>query len=153
MKKLLFLLLLLPSLSFGQVFGQSCVSVDTVYSTAKMRDLGNRDIRFGVKQIAEEQLSSKYCLSGNGDPIKIEIFYFGIPKTTLRIAGIEKTEQTTQVGVRMFFKGEKYEGYGESETELRAMMIEITEGGIPFEKMTLSNSLKKAIEQCVLLLP
>ena len=90
MKKLI-LLLLFPILSYSQ-----CVKIDTVYSTAKLRELGNRDIRFGVKQIVEEELSNKYCLSDSGTPISVEIFYFGIPKTTLRIIGIEQTNQTTQ---------------------------------------------------------
>ena len=34
---------------------QDCVKVDTVYVTAKLRELGSRDIRFGIKQIVEEE--------------------------------------------------------------------------------------------------
>jgi hypothetical protein len=143
MKKLI-LLLLFPILSYSQ-----CVKIDTVYSTAKLRELGNRDIRFGVKQIVEEELSNKYCLSDYGTPISVEIFYFGIPKTTLRIIGIEQTNQTTQVGVRLKFNGKKIEGYGESETEVRAIMIELVDGKVPFSKMTVSSALKRAIHEAV----
>ena len=68
MKKLLFLLFLLPVFAFGQ----DCIKVDSIYSTAKLRELGSRDIRFGVKQIAEDLLSAKYCMSDAGKDIDIE---------------------------------------------------------------------------------
>ena len=149
MKKLLFLLLLIPI--FTQA--QTCVKVDSVFVTAKVRELGNRDIRFGIKQIAEDFLSEKYCLSPSGESVWVEVYYFGIPKTTLRIVGVEKTNQVTQVGVKLHFKKTKYEGLGESDTEIRAVMIEIKEGQMPFEKMTVSNALKKAIEEAINKMP
>jgi hypothetical protein len=146
MKKIIFILVMLfPFL----IFAQDCVKVDTVYVTAKLRELGNRDIRFGIKQIVEEELSQKFCLSDDGEPIKVEVFYFGLPKTTIRVVGVEKTNTITQVGVRLHYKGNKYEGIGESDTEIRAIMIEVQEGSIPFEKMTVSSALKKAIHESV----
>jgi hypothetical protein len=146
MKKIIFILVMLfPFL----IFAQDCVKVDTVYVTAKLRELGSRDIRFGIKQIVEEELSQKFCLSDDGEPIKVEVFYFGLPKTTIRVVGVEKTNTITQVGVRLHYKGNKYEGIGESDTEIRAIMIEVQEGSIPFEKMTVSSALKKAIHESV----
>ena len=60
MKTLLMsLLILLPIWSFSQ----TCVVVDSVYSTCKAKEMGRKDIRFGIKQIAEDELSNKYCLS------------------------------------------------------------------------------------------
>ena len=132
------------------IFSQECVKVDTVFVTAKLRELGSRDIRFGIKQIVEEELSQKFCLSDDGEPIKVEVFYFGLPKTTIRVVGVEKTNTITQVGVRLHYKGVKYEGIGESDTEIRAIMIEVQEGSIPFEKMTVSSALKKAIHEAVI---
>ena len=149
MKKLLFLLLIVPTISFGQ----TCLTVDSVYSTAKFKDLGKRDIRFGVKQITEDILSEKYCISENGKDVDVEIFFFGLPKTTVRIVGVEKTNQITQVGVRIYYEGKKYEAYGESDTEIRTVMLEVEEGSIPFQKMTVSSALKKAIDQCVSSMP
>jgi hypothetical protein len=147
MKKLLFTLIMLFPFF---IFSQECVKVDTVFVTAKLRELGSRDIRFGIKQIVEEELSQKFCLSDDGEPIKVEVFYFGLPKTTIRVAGVEKTNTITQVGVRLHYKGVKYEGIGESDTEIRAIMIEVQEGSIPFEKMTVSSSLKKAIHEAAI---
>jgi hypothetical protein len=149
MKNLLLLLLLIPIMSFSQ----QCVKIDTIFVTAKVRELGNRNIKFGIKQMAEEELSSKYCLSDKGEGISLEVFYFGIPRTTMRIVGVERTNQVTQVGVRLKYNGIVYEGIGESDTEIRAVMIEIKEGQMPFEKMTVSSSLKKAIHEAVTKMP
>jgi hypothetical protein len=129
---------------------QECVKVDTVYVTAKLRELGSRDIRFGIRQIVEEELSQKFCLSEEGSSVSVEIYYFGLPKTSIRVIGIEKTNTITQVGVRLHYNGNKYEGVGESNTEIRAIMIEVQEGSIPFEKMTVSSALKKAIHEAVI---
>jgi hypothetical protein len=147
MKKLILIatLFIFPILSNAQ----SCVKIDTVYSTAKVRELGNRNICFGIKQIAEEELSNKFCLSPSGKSIKIEVFYFGIPKKSLRIAGFEKDDQITQVGIKFYYDGKVIMGIGESETEVRATMIELTDGSIPFSKTTVSSAIKKAIIECI----
>ena len=142
------IILLLSMLLIGNlVTAQQCVYVDSVYNTAKLRELGNRDIRFGIKQIVEEELSEKFCLSDDGKDMDVEVFYFGLPKTTIRVVGVEKTESVTQVGVRIHYDGKCYEGIGESTTEVRVMMIEVREGMMPFEKMTVSSALKKAIHE------
>ena len=145
------IILLLGMLLLGNLAtAQQCVYVDSVYNTAKLRELGNRDIRFGIKQIVEEELSEKFCLSDDGKDMDVEVFYFGLPKTTIRVVGVEKTESVTQVGVRIHYDGKCYEGIGESSTEVRAMMIEVREGMMPFEKMTVSSALKKAIYEAII---
>jgi hypothetical protein len=145
------IILLLGMLLLGNLAtAQQCVYVDSVYNTAKLRELGNRDIRFGIKQIVEEELSEKFCLSDDGKDMDVEVFYFGLPKTTIRVVGVEKTESVTQVGVRIHYDGKCYEGIGESSTEVRAMMIEVREGMMPFEKMTVSSALKKAIHEAII---
>jgi len=146
--------LLLSNLLLSNLaMAQQCVYVDSVYNTAKLRELGNRDIRFGVRQIVEEELSEKYCLSEDGDDIDVEVYYFGLPKTTVRVVGVEKTNTITQVGVKLYYKGNCYQGVGESDTEIRAIMVEVQEGSIPFEKMTVSSALKKAIHEAAIKLP
>ena len=129
---------------------QQCVYVDSVYNTAKLKEMGNRDIRFGIRQIVEDELSEKFCLSEDGKDIDVEVYYFGLPKTTIRVVGVEKTNTITQVGVKIYYKGNCYQGIGESETEIRAIMIEVQEGSIPFEKMTVSTALKKAIHEAII---
>lgn len=151
MKKLIFTLLTLITSII--TYSQTCVKVDSIFVTAKVRELGNRDIKFGIRQITEDYLSEKYCLSDSGNSVWVEVYYFGIPKNTLRVAGFEKTEQITEVGVKLHYLGTKYVGIGESSTEVRAMLIELQEGQMPFEKMTVSSALKKAISQSVQKLP
>ena len=154
MKNLLFLLLLF--IGFNS-FAQNCVRIDTVYSSVKSKQLssllGSRNICFGIKQVAEEELSNRYCISDKGESVRIEIYYFGVPSKSLRIAGIEKTDQVTQVGIKMYYKNIEYKGIGESETEVRATMIQLSDDGIPFSKMTVSSAIKKAIKECVKLMP
>lgn len=152
MKNLILLLLFfIPVLSFSQT--DNCIYVDSVYSTAKFKDLGKRDIRFGVKQLTEDILSEKFCIKPGSSKVNVNIFFFGLPKTTLRIVGVEKTNQITQVGVKLIVDEKVYEGYGESDTEIRTIMLEVVEGSIPFSKMTLSNAIKKAIESCASQIP
>ena len=115
--------------------------------------MGNRDIRFGIKQMAEDILSEKYCINPNSADVDVEVFFFGLPRTTVRIVGVEKTNQVTQVGVRIYYNGHTYEAYGESDTEIRTVMLEVAEGQMPFSKMTISNAIKKAIESCVSQMP
>lgn len=150
MKRFLSLLItILPIITFAQ----NCVTVDSVYSTCKAKEINRRDIRFGLKQIAEDELSNKYCLSEAGDKIDLEVYYFGTPKTTIRVLGVEKTDMKTQVGIKMYYKGQTYEGIGESEVEVRAVMIELVEGSIPFNQTVLSSAIKKAIIECVSKMP
>ena len=105
-----------------------------------------------VEEISDSVLN-KYCLSESGDDVDIEIYYFGTPKTTIRVLGVEKTDMKTQVGIRMTYKGQIYEGIGESEVEVRAVMIELVEGSIPFSQTVVSSAIKKGIIECISKMP
>jgi hypothetical protein len=141
--KFLLLLLAIPFFTYSQ-----CVKIQEIKSSVEIKELGNKDVKFGVRQMAEDMLSNKFCLSDSGEQIFIDIFYFGLPKKSLRIVGIEESVQTTEIGIQVKYKGKKYEEYGESESEIHAVMIELTDG-IPFSKMTVSTSIKKALEKII----
>lgn len=145
--KYFILFLVIPFFSLAQ-----CVKIQEIKSLVSIKELGNRDVKFGVKQMAEDMLSSKFCLSDSGEQIFIDIFYFGLPKKSLRIMGIEESVQTTEIGIQLKYKGKKYEEYGESESEIHAVMLELTDG-IPFSKMTVSTSIKKALEKIIKKMP
>lgn len=132
---------------------ETCVKVDSIYSTSKAKDLNRRDIKFGVKQMLEDQLSEKYCLSDNGENVSVDIYYFGTPKTKLRVAGFEQSKNKTQVGVKIYYNGQVYEAIGESEVEIRDVMIELVDGSLPFDQTVISTSIKKAIVECVSKMP
>jgi hypothetical protein len=141
--RFLLLLLAIPFFTYSQ-----CVKIQEIKSSVEIKELGNKDVKFGVRQMAEDMLSNKFCLSDSGEQIFIDIFYFGLPKKSLRIVGIEESVQTTEIGIQVKYKGKKYEEYGESESEIHAVMIELTDG-IPFSKMTVSTSIKKALEKII----
>ncbi len=149
MKKLFLIFGLVINLNF--IFSQSneCIKVDSVYTTSKLEKLNSRDIRFGIRQIAEEELQNKFCLSDKGESIKINIFYFGQPKKTLRILGVENTQAKTQVGVKIYYKDKVVEGIGESEIEVSAVFLELSDSFVPFNQSVISSAIKKALIECI----
>ena len=66
---------------------------------------------------------------------------------------LEKIYQLTQVGVRVYYKDQKYEGVGESEVEVRAVLIELVDGKVPFSQTAVSSAIKKGIIICVSKMP
>jgi len=144
-----YLLLILFLLPLSVVAQQQCVKVDTVYVTAKMKQLSNRDIRFGIKQTTEELLSEKFCLNDNGSVVSVEVYYIGIPNQSFRIGGIGSESQTTEVSVKLHYNNSEYIGVGSSNTDVKTIMIELKDGKAPFSKMTISNALKQAIQDAI----
>jgi hypothetical protein len=132
-----------------QGFSQNCVKVDTVYTTSKIKDLQNRRITFGIKQIAEEELSGKFRLCQEGEPIKIEVAYVGTPKKSFSIGGIGGAVQTTETLIKIHFMGKTYQGEGSEETSAQMVFIQLKDDQIPFDKTTLSTALKLAIKEAV----
>ena len=84
------ILSLILGFSLHTAFSQTCVKVDTVYTTAKIKELKNRRITFGIRQIAEEELSNKYQICQVGEPIGIEVAYVGTPKKSFTFGGVTR---------------------------------------------------------------
>jgi len=155
MKQFIFTLILILTVSnsaFSQtsepisVFPQICVSVDSVYSTMKIKEFKDRNILFGVKQITEEVLSEKYSLcEKNAIPVMVEITRVGTPSTTFRIAGVGAATETTQILLKVHFADTIVDGIGESETTASYAFIELKEGKVPFNKSSIGIAMKKAI--------
>jgi hypothetical protein len=155
MKQFIFTLILILTVSnsaFSQtsepisVFPQICVSVDSVYSTMKIKEFKDRNILFGVKQITEEVLSEKYSLcEKNAIPVMVEITRVGTPSTTFRIAGVGAATETTQILLKVHFGDTIVDGIGESATTASYAFIELKEGKVPFSKSSIGIAMKKAI--------
>jgi hypothetical protein len=146
MKKLLFLLLLIPSISFSQ----TCVKVDSVWVNKKVKQIGTRNVLLGIKQVTEEILSEKYDLcDSNATSIKVEVWRIGVPSNSFRVGGVGQATQITQVYIKMYFGDRVIEGLGESETKAGYIMLELTEGKVPFSNSTIGNAIKKAITHAV----
>jgi hypothetical protein len=142
MKKLLFLLLLLPTMSFAQ----NCIKIDSVWCNKKVKQISTRNVLFGIKQVAEEILSEKYNLcDSNAISVKIEVTRIGMPSSTFKIGGVGEATQITQVYIKLYFGDKIIDGLGESETRAGFVLIELTDGKVPFNNTTIGTAIKKAI--------
>ncbi len=127
-------------------FSQTCVKVDSVYSTMKIEEFKDRNILFGVKQITEEVLSEKYSLcEQNAIPVMVEITRVGTPSSSFRIAGVGAATETTQILLKVHFGDTIVDGIGESATTASYAFIELKEGKVPFSKSSIGIAMKKAI--------
>ena len=131
-------------------FSQTCVKVDSVYSTMKIKEVKDRNILFGVKQITEEVLSEKYSLcEQNAIPVMVEITRVGTPSSSFRIAGVGAATETTQILLKVHFGDTIVDGIGESATTASYAFIELKEGKVPFSKSSIGIAMKKAIIDAV----
>jgi hypothetical protein len=146
---LIFLLLLLPL----TLLAQDCVYVNQVTVNKKFKELNSRNIKFGIKQIAEEILSEKYCLADSSNAVNVEVYSIGAPKTTIRIIGASSISQVTQVNLKVTFKNVVYEGLGEAQTDVRSMFIELENNEVPFNNTTISTALKRALQNAIQQIP
>ena len=142
MKKLLFLLVFLPTISLAQ----NCIKIDSVWCNKKVKQISTRNVLFGIKQVAEEILSEKYNLcDSNATSVKIEVTRIGMPSSTFKIGGVGETTQITQVYIKLYFGDKIIDGLGESETRAGFVLIELTDGKVPFNNTTIGTAIKKAI--------
>ena len=93
-KFLLLFLIFLPFLGMGQ-----CVQVDSVYSTAEIKQLESRGVIFGIKTMTEEILQEKGYDLCNGESVNVNVTYIGVPENTFRIAGFAISNKITEVKV------------------------------------------------------
>jgi hypothetical protein len=149
MKTLLFALLFLPL----TLLAQDCVYVNQVTVNKKFKELNSRNIKFGIKQIAEEILSEKHCLADSSNAVNVEVYSIGAPKTTIRIIGASSISQVTQVNLKVTYKGIVYEGLGEAQTDVRSMFIELENNEVPFNNTTISTALKRALQSAIQQIP
>lgn len=142
MKKLLFLLVFLPTISLAQ----KCIKIDSVWCNKKVKQISTRNVLFGIKQVAEEILSEKYNLcDSNATSVKIEVTRIGMPSSTFKIGGVGEATQITQVYIKLYFGDKIIDGLGESETRAGFVLIELTDGKVPFNNTTIGTAIKKAI--------
>jgi hypothetical protein len=145
MKTLLFFILFLPLISFGQ-----CVKVDSVYSTCEIKQMENRNVLFGIKTITEDLLQTKgYDICDAGNIVTVNITYIGVPVNTFRIAGYAISNKITEVRITVAIGNQLYEGIGKWKSQAKIMLVEL-ENGVPFQQTTLSSAIKIALTQAIM---
>jgi hypothetical protein len=147
MKNLLFLFLLMPMLAFSQM--QPCVKVDSVYSTAKLREMGNRDIRFGIKQMTEEILSEKVSICEDGIPVEVEIISIEAPTTSTSFGPFAKEKKETIVKLRIITGKDDYWGQGKANVTVQSTFLDLNDDNLPFSKTAFSGAIKKALQEAI----
>jgi uncharacterized lipoprotein YajG len=144
------LCLLLSAVSFSQDIK---ICVGNVSNNIKIGSLaGNKNLVFGVKNVAEEAISDKgYVIVGNNDStykISFEVVYFDVLQTSTGVSVFHKTDNETIIRVKgTLTKGGKkvkeYLGIGKSSEISTSTMI-IDEGG-GFNQASARSALKKTI--------
>jgi hypothetical protein len=152
MKQFIFCLIFILGVQL-QAHSQTCVKVDTVYTTAKIKELKNSRVTFGIRQITEEALSNNYLICQTGEPVGIEVAYVGTPKKSFTFGGVGGAVQTTETLIKIHFRGLIYEGKGAEETSAQMMFIQLADDQIPFDRTTLSTAIKRAVEDAVKKMP
>lgn len=141
MKKVL-ILLFFPLLFHAQ----ECYSVKEIKSTANITELSQKRVVFGVKQMAEEVLSTKYNLCQEGTPIAVDIFSIEAPSQGLSLGPFAKKKKQTIVKIKVVVGEKELYGEGLAETSSQSMFLDMNDETLPFSKTTFASAVKKALE-------
>lgn len=150
MKQIILILISTFAIAIPAFSQTKCVKVDSVWVDKKVKQIGTRNVLLGIKQVTEEIISEKYDLcDSNATSVGIEVWRIGAPSNSFRVGGVGQATQITQVYIKMHFGDQIIEGLGESETKAGYIMLELTEGKVPFSNSTIGNAIKKAITHAV----
>ena len=128
------------------------VYVGTVTNKVKMGPLtGNKNLAFGVKNVAEEAILDKgHDLNNDSTAFRLdlEIIYFDIQQTSTGVSVFHKTENETIIRIKgILYNGDKklkeYIATGKSSEISTSTMI-VDEGG-GFNQASARSALKKTI--------
>ena len=128
------------------------VYVGTVTNKVKIGPLtGNKNLAFGVKNIAEEVILDKgHDLNNDSSAFRLdlEIVYFDIQQTAAGVSVFHKTENETVIRIKgILYNGDKkvkeYVATGKS-AEISTSTVIIDEGG-GFNQASARSALKKTI--------
>ena len=148
-KTLLITLLIIPTLVLAQPVS---VYVGNVTNKVKIGPLtGNKNLAFGIKNIAEEAILDKgHDLTNDSSVFKLdlEIVYFDIQQTSAGVSVFHKTENETIIRIKgiLYDNGKKPKEYvatGKSSEISTSTMI-VDEGG-GFNQASARSALKKTI--------
>ena len=148
-KTLLITLLIIPTLVLAQPVS---VYVGNVTNKVKIGPLtGNKNLAFGIKNIAEEAILDKgHDLTNDSSAFKLdlEIVYFDIQQTSAGVSVFHKTENETIIRIKGIHydngkKPKEYVATGKSSEISTSTMI-VDEGG-GFNQASARSALKKTI--------
>ncbi len=147
MKKLILTIgIMLASISLN---AQDCYTVTEVKNKTENPDLSSKKFTFGVKQITEELLSTKYSLCDSGLPVIVNITSIEAPSVGINIGPFMIKKKITEVKTEVIINGNTYTGFGEAKLSVNAGFAELRDENLPFEKSVFASAVKKSIEDAI----
>jgi hypothetical protein len=128
---------------------QDCYTVTEVKNKTENPDLSSKKFTFGVKQIAEELLSTKYSLCDSGLPVIVNITSIEAPSVGINIGPFMIKKKITEVKTEVVINGNTYTGFGEAKLSVNAGFAELRDENLPFEKSVFASAIKKALENSI----
>ena len=145
MKNLL-IFLLFPTLLFSQ---NNCYSVKSVTTEIEMEEISKRRITFGIKQMMEDIISDKYDLCMDGKPVDVVVQTIESPQTGIQLGPWTKVSKKTIVTLLIYMDGNVIEVEGKAKSTVESTFIDLQNDNIPFDEITFSSAIKKAIEKAI----
>lgn len=134
---------------FLMSFTTPCVTVTEVKSTANVEEMNSKRVVFGIKQMAEELLSEKYELCGEGNPVTVEIYSIESPSVGISIGPFMKMKKETIVKLKVVKDGQEFLGEGTTNTTVKATLIDLNDENLPFSKTTFAGAVKKSLADAI----
>jgi hypothetical protein len=128
---------------------QDCYTVTEVKNKTENPDLSSKKFTFGVKQITEELLSTKYSLCDSGLPVVVNITSIEAPSVGINIGPFMIKKKITEVKTEIVINGNTYTGFGEAKLSVNAGFAELRDENLPFEKSVFASAIKKALENSI----
>lgn len=126
-----------------------CYTVRSVENKTPQESLSSKKYTFGIKQLTEEIMSTKWHLCENGDSVNVKILSIEAPTTGISIGPFMFKKKVTIVNVSVSFGGNTYVGVGESNLSVSATFLELRDENLPFEKSVFSSAVKKALQDAI----
>ena len=157
MKRLLFILMLIPSLIMAQeCYTVEKVSVDKNVSSSIQENYGalgvkntQKRITFGIKQMLEDIISDKYDLCLEGKPVEVIVQSIEAPQTGIQLGPFTKIKKETIVTLIIYMDGKVIEVVGKAKSKVQSTFIDLNNDELPFSKTTFASAVKKAIEKAI----
>lgn len=143
MKKLLFILMLIPSI----LCAQNCYTVKSVKSNVEIEGLNERRVTFGIKQMMEDVISDKYDLCVDGKPVEIIVQSIEAPQTGIQLGPWTKIKKVTIVTLIISMDDKIFEVVGKAKSTVESTFIDLNNEELEFSKTTFASAVKKAVEK------
>ena len=125
--------------------------IDTVINSTPVQTIGDRDVRFGVKETVEELLYDKN-INPLANHITVEIVKIESPQQKLNIVGLQWLRKDYIVEVKITIDGKEYAGDAKRKTLLFAALLDVENNEVPLNRKAFSKALQRSLEDALKIL-